>query len=115
MRQRLNRTRQRVSKRVGQVHFINFGTHVHTKYDVRKHNVSICMVNENRLTNELWGILSCKQNIATANHFFISEPCIRRQSFILSLFVDARGYSAKFEYTWVIAFPRLCKALRAFS
>ena len=88
MRQRLNRSRQRMSKRMRQIDLVNFGAHMHTKYDVRKHDVPICMVNENRLTNKFRSVFSRKQNIAIANHFSISGLCVRRQSLILGLFVD---------------------------
>ncbi len=75
MRQRLNRTRQGVSKRMGKIDLINFGTYVHTKYDVREHDVPIRMVDKNRLTNELRGVFSREQNIAIADHFSISDLC----------------------------------------
>ena len=47
-----------MSKRMGQIDTINFVFRMHAKYDVRKHNVPICMVNENGLANELWSVLS---------------------------------------------------------
>ena len=100
---------------MGKVDTVDIVAWMHAEYDVWKHDIAVCMPDEDRAPNQLWCVFAGKQNVAFANHLCRHRRNVFWKSLVFRLAITSRRYGAELQNCRFGSLALESLALRTFS